>query len=114
MTIGCASRAKHALNARVHFFFFDELAARNLVNANLHLSLKPLVMGKQLRDGFLHKLVRSAAGFGREGVSWASCCSGKCTSIRLQGRAVRMTVSTVGMALNSAVAARVMAYCPQR
>ena len=68
MTIGCASRAKHALNARVHFFFFDELAARNLVNANLHLGLKPLVMGKQLRDGFPHKLVRSAAGLGRESV----------------------------------------------
>jgi hypothetical protein len=67
-TIGYASRLKHALNARVHFFFFEELSAGNLLNANLHLGLEPLVMGKQLRDGFLHKLVRPAAGFGGEGV----------------------------------------------
>jgi hypothetical protein len=65
---GCASRSKHALNARVHLFLFEKLAASNLVNANLHLRPEPLIMGKQLRDGFLHKLVRSAAGFGREGV----------------------------------------------
>jgi hypothetical protein len=70
VTIGCASRAKQALNARVHFFFFDELAARNLVNANLHLSVKPLVMCKQLRNGLLHKLVRPAAGLGREGIKF--------------------------------------------
>ena len=57
----CAQRARP-------FLLLNELAARNLVNANLHLSLKPLVMGKHLRDSFLHKLVRSAAGLGREGV----------------------------------------------
>ena len=68
MTIGYVLRAKHALNARVHFFFFDKLAACNLVDANLHLGLKPLVMSKQLRDGFLHKLVRAAAGLGGESV----------------------------------------------
>ena len=64
---GCASRAEHALNPRVHFFFFDEFAARNLVYANLHLLLKPFVIGKQLCNGFLQKLIRSPAGLGGEG-----------------------------------------------
>jgi hypothetical protein len=52
---------------RIHLFFFDELAARNLLNANLHLSLKPLVIGEHLRNRFLHEVVRCPAGLGRKG-----------------------------------------------
>jgi hypothetical protein len=67
-TIGCASRAKHALNAGVHLVFFNELAARNLLNANLHLSLKALGIGEHLRDSFLHELARCPTGLSREGI----------------------------------------------
>jgi hypothetical protein len=55
---------KHPLNAGVHFLFFDEFAARDLVNSNLHLLLKPLVVGKQPRHSFLHKIIGVSSGFG--------------------------------------------------
>jgi len=53
----CASGLEHPLNAGVHFFFLDELAACDLVDSDLHLLLKPLVVGKQPGDRFLHQIV---------------------------------------------------------
>ncbi len=47
----------HPLNAGVHFFFLNEFTTRNLVDADLHLLLKPLVVGKQTGDGLLHQIV---------------------------------------------------------
>src|SRR5262249_21338908 len=44
---------------RVHFLFFDEFPPRNLIDTNLHLLAKPLVMGEQTRDGLIHELVRT-------------------------------------------------------
>ncbi len=61
---GCASRLKHALNASVHFFFFDKFTSRNLVNANLNLRFEPFIMSKQLGNGFLHQVVSSSACLG--------------------------------------------------
>ena len=43
---GCASRLKHALNASVHFFFFDKFTSRNLVDANLNLRFERFVVSK--------------------------------------------------------------------
>ena len=66
-TIGCASRLKQ----------------RYLVNANLHLGAKPFVIGKQLRNGFLHKPVRSVAGLGGEGVKLGTTAGNHIGSRRL-------------------------------
>jgi hypothetical protein len=52
------------LEARVHLIFFDELAARYLVNADLHLLPEPFVVREEPRNSFLHKLVRSPTGLG--------------------------------------------------
>ena len=60
------SRLKHALDASVHFFFFDEFASCDLIDANLHLLLEPLVIGKEPGNGLLHKLIDPASGFGGE------------------------------------------------
>jgi hypothetical protein len=62
----CVSNLKHALDASVHRFFFDEFASCNLVNANLYPLLEPLVMGKELGNGLLHQLIGSTAGFNSE------------------------------------------------
>ncbi len=64
MTSGYASKAEHALNARIHLVFFDKFAAGYLIDADLHLFLKPLVIGEHLRHSFLQKLVGSTAGLG--------------------------------------------------
>src|ERR1039457_5984528 len=45
------SRMEHPLNAGVHLFFLNELAARNFIDADPHLLIEPLVMGKQVRVG---------------------------------------------------------------
>jgi hypothetical protein len=55
---------KHPLNAGIHLFFFDEFAAVELVNAYLHLFLKPFIVRKQARDGFLHQFVSPPARAG--------------------------------------------------
>jgi hypothetical protein len=52
------------LNASVHIFFLDKLAACNLVDSNLDSLLEMLITGKQLRDRLLHEFVRSPSGPG--------------------------------------------------
>jgi hypothetical protein len=62
----CASRLQHPLNAGVHFFLFDELAARDLVDSHLHLFLKPLVMREQPLDGLPDEFVGASTGLERK------------------------------------------------
>ena len=53
---------KHLFDAGVQFFFFDEFAAVELVEANLDLIFKPLVVGEKAGDGFLDQFVGTTAG----------------------------------------------------
>ena len=52
-----ASTLEHTLNTGVHFFLFNEFAARDLVETQLNLLLEPLVMSKQPGNRLLHKIV---------------------------------------------------------
>ena len=62
MAGGCASRAKHPLDAGVHLFLFDEFPPHNLVDPDLYLLLEPLVVRKQAGDGLLDQFIGSPAG----------------------------------------------------
>jgi hypothetical protein len=61
LTSGCASRLEHPPNAGIHFLFFDEFTALNLIDSNLYLFLKPFVMSKQAVNGLLHQFISSAS-----------------------------------------------------
>jgi hypothetical protein len=62
----CVSSLKHAVDASVHRFVFDEFASCDLLNANLYLLLEPLAMGKELGNGLLHQLIGSPTGLNGE------------------------------------------------
>ena len=53
-----------SVNAGVHFFLFNELAARGCGNPFFNGGKKPLLIVEVTRDDVLHELVRIAALFG--------------------------------------------------
>ena len=65
-TIATVSRVKHSLYAGVHFFFINEFTALDLVDADLHLCFKPLVVSEHLRDGFTDQIFSSPACLDRK------------------------------------------------
>jgi hypothetical protein len=57
------SGPKHPLGEVVHLLAFDEFAARDLIDANLHLLLKPFVVARQPGHGFLYKILGTPSPF---------------------------------------------------
>ena len=51
------STLEHPLNTGVHFFFLDEFAPRDLVEAHLNLLFEPLIVRRQTGNRLLHQLV---------------------------------------------------------
>lgn len=62
MTILYASILKHPLNTGVHFVFIDKLAARDLIDSNLNLLLKPFMVHQKTSHSFLQQIVGGTSG----------------------------------------------------
>jgi hypothetical protein len=82
---GCASRLKHAVDADVHFLFFDELAPVSLFNALSDASSKARVVLKQPKRRDLHQLFEINALMSRylRETCFLLGSAVKCTSIKL-------------------------------
>jgi hypothetical protein len=57
---------KHPLNAGIHFFFVDELAARNLIQPDLNLLFEPSIIIEHSINSLLYQLVGPSSGSGGE------------------------------------------------
>jgi hypothetical protein len=62
-----ASNLKYPCDSCIHFFF-NELTARDLVDADLYLLLNLFVMDEKPSDCFLYQFVCAASGLKRKGV----------------------------------------------